>query len=150
MSLDRLQSVPGRLSLSPENTTTGFAGSVSFGGQSGHVEGAAAAAGGALFTTPTVTSGAVPALVTGGLVTVTHNGCGVAQVSCAAGVAGGVVQPGTRSGQMLVIINTGAGALTFAAVATSNVANGTSANVPILSALALVWNALDSRWYDVG
>ena len=148
MSIDRLQSVPGQIRLSPENTTTGFPGGVSFGGQSGHVEGSAAATGGALFTTGATTSGAIPTIAASG--TISHNGCGFVPLTTG-GVTGSVVlQPGTRHGQHLVITNASANAITFAAAGTSNVINGASASFPAVSALLLIWKALDSRWYDVG
>ena len=149
MSLDNLQVKNGQTSLDPLPNASGFPGGVAFGREAGHVEGAAALCGGALYETPTPRTGTSTTIVTGN--TITHNGCGVAVVTGAAAAATGViVQPGTVHGQHLTIINTSAatGTITMAAAATSNVANGTSCVISLLAAIELRWNALDSRWYQ--
>ncbi|WP_288985252.1 hypothetical protein [uncultured Flavobacterium sp.] len=151
MSLDRLQSKPGTFTITPKPTpTNNYPGGVAIGGQAGFVEGAAANMGGALFQTPTVTSGASTSIADSG--TISHNGCGVAIVaaSSAANKTGVIVQAGTKHGQKLTIINTtAANTLTMAAAGTSNVANGTGCIISALAAVSLTWNALDSRWYQV-
>ena len=150
MSLDRLQSKTGRLELAPENTSVGFPGGIGLGPNAGVVEGAAASRGGALYSTPQPKSGTVPDLVTGG--TITHNGNGVMIFNPGAASTGNIVQAGTVHGQQLTIVNIASGAgftITMAAAGASNVANGTSCVVSLLAAIQLVWNALDSRWYQV-
>lgn len=151
MSLDRLQSKPGTFAVTPEPTpTNSYPGGIAIGGQAGFVEGASATGGGALFETPTVTSGSATAVDTGG--TITHNGSGVAIIACssAANKTGVIVQAGTKHGQKLTIINnTAANTLTMAAAGTSNVANGTGCIISAIAAVELRWNALDSRWYQV-
>lgn len=150
MSLDRLQSKPGQFVITPLETASGsYPGGLSIGGQAGTVAGAAASTGGALFTTPTVTSGSATSIDTGG--TITHNNCGVAIVanSTAANKTGVIVQVGTAHGQKLTILNTtAANTITFAAAGTSNVALGAGAAIAALSKVDLTWNALDSRWYS--
>lgn len=148
MSLDRIQSVVGRLTLTPEADASGFPGLVALGPNAGVAGGAAAGTGGALYTAHTPKSGTVPTLASSG--TVTHNGHGVCVVTTGGAVTGAIVQAGTLPGQRLVIINNSANTITMAAAGTSNVAGGTAAVVPANAALELVWNTLDSRWYDIG
>jgi hypothetical protein len=148
MSLDRIQSVPGRLTVTPEASDAGLPGLVALGTNAGIAGGAVAGAGGAVYTAQTPKSGTVPTLASSG--TVTHNGFGMCVVTTGGAVTGAIVQPGTLPGQHLVICNNSANTITMAAVGTSNVAGGTAAIVPANAALHLVWNPLDSRWYDVG
>lgn len=149
MSQDNVQVKTGAIAAQGNVTSGGFPPGVAFGREAGHVEGAAALCGGALYETPTPRTGTSTTVVTGN--TISHNGCGVAIVTGAAAAATGViVQPGTVHGQHLTIINTSAatGTITMAAAGTSNVANGTGCIVSLTAAVHLVWNALDSRWYQ--
>lgn len=147
MSLDRMQSVPGRLTLSPEATPTdGFPGEVCLGMNAGIVKGAAAQAGGALYTAHTPKSGA-PTVVAGNG-TISHSGYGMVVVDTAGAVTGIIVQAGTVAGQRLTIANKSANSLTMAAAGTSNVINGTGCVISATAAVDLIWNALDSRWYQ--
>lgn len=148
MSLDRIQSVVGRLTVTPEADSSGFPGAIALGPNAGVAGGAAAGTGGALYTAQTPKSGTVPTLASSG--TVTHNGHGMCVVTTGGAVTGAIVQPGTLPGQHLVICNNSANTITMAAAGTSNVQGGTAAIVPANAALHLVWNPLDSRWYDVG
>lgn len=150
MSIDRIQSVPGRLTLSPEVTpTNSYPGEVGLGPNAGIAAGAAASTGGAIYNAHTPKSGSAASIAASG--TITHNNHGVAVVatSTAADKAGVIVQVGAYPGQRLCIINNSANTLTMAAVGTSNVANGTGCVISALAAVDLVWNALDSKWYQV-
>lgn len=148
MTIDRLQSRTGLFVVSPENTSGAFPGGVQLGLNAGVVEGAAASTGGAAFNTPTPKSGTPPTIANSG--TFTHNGHGACVVTTGGAVTGAIVQPGTVHGQHLILMNNSANTITMAAAATSHVIGGTAAIVPAVAALHLVWNALDSRWYDVG
>lgn len=150
MSQDVLQTKAGANAMGAPANASGFPAGFNYGREWGHVEGAAASCGGALYETPTPRTGTVPAFVTGN--TVTHNGCGVAIVNPSTTAAtGAIVQAGTVHGQHLTIINIGTatGTITMAAAGTSNVANGTGCIISVLAAIDLRWNALDSRWYQV-
>lgn len=148
MSQDVLQTKAGANAMGAPANASGFPAGFNYGREWGHVEGAAASCGGALYTTPTPRTGTVPTLAGSG--TVSHNGCGVSIVTTGGAVTGIIVQVGTVHGQELTIVNASANTITMAAAATSNVAGGTAAIVPANAALKLIWNALDSRWYDVG
>lgn len=149
MSLDRLQSKPGLFSIGPEATpTNSFPGGLSLGTNLIIAEGLAAQTGGALAPVPTPRSGTVPTIANSG--TFTHNNCGTMVVTTGGAVTGTIVQLGTYHGQMLTLINNSANTITMAAAGTSNVAAGVAAIVPATAALSLVYNALDSKWYDVG
>jgi hypothetical protein len=147
MSIDRLKSAPGAFLITPELDSSGFPGSVQLGMNAGIVAGAAVGAGGASFSVPTPKAGTVPTIANSG--TVTHNGHGAAVVTTGGAVTGAIVQAGTIAGQKLTIINNSANTITMAAVGTSNVANGVGAVISALAAIDLVWNALDSKWYQV-
>jgi L-threonylcarbamoyladenylate synthase len=70
--------------------------------------------------------------------------------SRAAGAATGVIlTAGTYDGQELTLFNNSANSITFAAVGTSNVANGTSAVIAANTGMTLVWSVSDLKWYVV-
>ena len=77
---------------------------------------------------------------------------GVARVTAAGAVAGIIVTPGVRAGQMLCILHEGAAAntLTMAAAGTSNVAGGVTDVYAGLAAHLLYWDSVTSLWYQVG
>ncbi|TXH42149.1 MAG: hypothetical protein E6Q97_36215 [Desulfurellales bacterium] len=147
MSLDQDQAVAGYHRVGAPDTSGGFPAGASIGTRAGFVPGAAAATGGALYMTPSNMSGTTPTLATSG--TISHNGCGVAQVLNAGATTGNIIQKGTHPGQVLMVINQGTGSVTMAAVATSNVAQGMSAVIPAGAASLFVWNHIDARWYGV-
>lgn len=147
MSLDRMDSKLGLLSLLPLATSGGFPGAVFVGGEAGFAPGLAANTGGALIQSPTPRSGTSPTLATSG--TITHNNCGIAKVTNAGATTGNIIQAGSYDGQLLIVINQGSGSVTMAAAGTSNVVQGTSAVIPATAASVFVWNATDSRWYGV-
>lgn len=150
MSLDQDQAIAGYHRVGAPDTSGGFPAGASIGTRAGFVPGAAAATGGALYMTPATMSGAAnyPTIANGS--TFTHNGNGVLQFTNAGATTGNIVQDGTHPGQTLLLVNTTANTATMAAVGTSKVAAGVSAIVPANGALFLVWNHIDSKWYDVG
>jgi hypothetical protein len=149
MSIDRIQSVPGRLTLSPELDASSLPGLLALGPNAGVASGAVAQAGGALYTAHTPKAGAVPAPISSG--TLTHNNYGVMVVNPAAAITGVILTAGSFPGQRLVIINqaVAGNTITFAAVGTSLVANGVSCVIAGTKGMELVWNALDSKWYPL-
>jgi hypothetical protein len=70
--------------------------------------------------------------------------------STAADKTGVILTPGTADGQTINIINTSANSITFAAVGTSNVADGVLAVIPALRAMIFTWVTATSRWYRQG
>lgn len=68
-------------------------------------------------------------------------------VSPAAVVTGVVMAPGTQDGQMLTLMNTTGNTITFAAAGTSNVADGTLAQVPANRSFYLEWSAAAGLWF---
>lgn len=90
-----------------------------------------------------LTTGATIALPTGGR---------TKRLSASGGAVTGIILPvGTVDGQELILFNTeSANTITFAAAATSNVADGTAAVIGALRALVLVWDATSNRWYRTG
>lgn len=142
MSLDHFQVMPGVTHIGGKNAVDGTAPILGFGRylQFGKK--------GALAMQQTPESGTVPTIANGG--TITPNDYGISVVTTGGAVTGAIVAVGTYPGQMLVIVNNSANTITMAAVGTSNVAAGVAAIVPATGALLLVWNPLDSKWYDVG
>ncbi len=147
MSLDRIDSKPGILSLFPLPTSGGFPGAAFVGGEAGFAPGQAAQTGGALIQAPTPRSGTTPTLAGSG--TITHNNCGVVKVTNAGNISGNIIQAGQYDGQLLIVLNEGSGTITMAVAATSNVLQGTNAIIPATSAAIFVWNATNSRWHGV-
>ena len=69
-------------------------------------------------------------------------------LTTAGAVTGVILTAGTYDGQELVLVNTSANSITFAAAGTSNVANGVSAVIAALTRMTLVWDATSARWYQ--
>jgi hypothetical protein len=92
-------------------------------------------------------SGTSPVIVNGS--TITTDGVGTARVSPGGAVTGIILQAGTRSGQELTVINesTGANTITFAAAATSNVADGVTTTISGLRCGKFTWSSATARWY---
>ena len=67
-------------------------------------------------------------------------------ITGASAFTGLILTAGTEAGQEVILVNDSANAQTFAASGTSNVAEGTSANVPANGKLVLVWSANLSLW----
>jgi hypothetical protein len=74
----------------------------------------------------------------------------VARVAPTGARTGVILAAGTWDGQICHVINESANTVTFAAAATSNVADGTSAVVAALRSMTFVWNSSTSRWYRGG
>lgn len=78
--------------------------------------------------------------------TIPARGGSAVRVEATANVTGVILQKGFRSGQVLIIMNTGAGTVTFAAAATSNVSYGTSSVIQARAAAAFVWDDASDFW----
>ena len=71
------------------------------------------------------------------------------RISSVGAVGSVILQAGTVDGQHLIILNEGAGIITFDTTpAVSNFAKTTAA-LQIQSAYHFVWNSFDSRWYAI-
>ena len=147
MSLDRIDSKTGLLSLLPLATTGGFPGGAFVGGEAGFAPGLAVQTGGALIQGPTPRSGVSTTLATSG--TITHNNSGVAKVTNAGAITANIIQAGSYDGQYLTVTNEGTGSITMAVAATSNVLSGTGAVIAALGAATFVWNTTNARWHKV-
>ena len=79
--------------------------------------------------------------------TLTGGTTDVVRVSPAAAVTGVILAAGQFSGDVVIVVNEAAAAntVTFAAVGTSNVADGTSSVIAGLTARRFVWSG--SKWY---
>lgn len=77
---------------------------------------------------------------------------GSVRVTAAAAVAGIIMAPGTKPGQLCCIIHEGAAlsTLTMAAAGTSNVAGGTTAVWAGLNGHLCIWDAVTALWYQIG
>lgn len=75
----------------------------------------------------------------------------VKQVTPGAARTGTILTAGTKAGQLLVLINIDASAntITFAAEATSNVANGVSCVIRGREAAVFWWSVGQARWFPV-
>lgn len=71
----------------------------------------------------------------------------VARVTTSGNVTGIILQAGTLQGQEVVVTNESSNTVTFAAVGTSNVADGTSAVIAANRAMFFRWNSGTSKWY---
>ena len=58
-----------------------------------------------------------------------------------------ILTAGSTDGQLLILINNGGNALTFAAAGTSNVADGVSAVIPANRLMFLQWSQAASLWF---
>lgn len=97
---------------------------------------------------PNPTNGTPGTLASSG--TLSHNGKNYVRTTVDAAVTGIIVQGGLTDGQFLIIENTSAYAITFAAAATSNVRNGASTIIPGNQAMAFIWNGVNAYWTSLG
>lgn len=83
--------------------------------------------------------------------TITTAGVSAARVIPAAAVTGVILAVGTTGGQMCTVVNEAIAArsVTFAAVATSNVADGAASVIAGLNARTFVWSSGTNLWYTV-
>jgi hypothetical protein len=72
---------------------------------------------------------------------------GFITISPGAPVTGGILAAGSFAGQVVTIANESANSYTFAASATSNVADGTADVIAPLTAARYIWSTSKSLWY---
>jgi hypothetical protein len=90
-------------------------------------------------------SASAPAIANSG--TITTAGTGEARVAPTGNVTGIILQAGSVAGQQVIVVNESAFSVTFAAVGTSNVADGTSAAIAANRCMVFVWDSSTSKWY---
>jgi hypothetical protein len=93
-------------------------------------------------------SGSAPSVATSG--TIATANLGVSRVTTAGAVTGVILASGTVAGQLVIVVNESANTITFAAVGTSHVADGTSDVIAANTARMFVWDSSNSRWYRCG
>jgi hypothetical protein len=79
--------------------------------------------------------------------TITTAGVDQARVTTSGAVTGVILQAGTYANQACVVVNESANSITFAAVGTSNVADGTSAVIAANRMMVFRWDSGTSKWY---
>lgn len=81
--------------------------------------------------------------------TISTQGLAYIRVTCSGSFTGLILQASTDVRQEITVINEGSGSLTFAAAATSNVADGTSDVITTLTARKFVWDTGSgvNKWY---
>jgi len=80
--------------------------------------------------------------------TISTTGIGVARVTPASARTGVILQAGVTPGQEVVVVNNSASnSITFAAVATSHVADGTSAVIAANKCMFFKWDSIAAKWY---
>ncbi len=102
--------------------------------------------GGTLFVTQASPNDGTAAVTVAGAGTIAL-GAPVLRLTTGGAVTGVILTAGSISGQQVVLINTSANSITFAAAGTSNVADGTSAVIAANTRMTLVWDATAARWY---
>lgn len=95
------------------------------------------------------TQTAVPTLATSGTIATSNNGVVIPkqEVTTGGAVTGIILGAGIVDGQQCVVINQSANSITFAAVGTSNVADGVSAVIAATTRATFVWSAQAAKWY---
>lgn len=73
----------------------------------------------------------------------------VSRVNPAGNVTGIILQKGNAPGQEVTVINESAFTVTFAAVGTSFVANGTAEVIAANSGRRYLWNTVTGKWYPL-
>lgn len=147
MSQDKLNSTTGQITLNPSNTASGYPGGVALGNNAAILPGYEAGRGGALAQAHYPTSGSATSI--GSNFEIVHSGMAMVCVTTSGAVNSCVLQAGYFPGQQVVIANTSANLINFAAVGTSRVAGGVVAPILSNSAAEYRWNALDSKWYQL-
>ncbi len=150
MSLDKVQSKEGLISIGATVTAGGFPGGVDICAGSGFSAGLASATdgGGALYMRPMPFDALTQVLVNAA--TIVHNGAGVVFLSSAAAVTGIIMQAGVRDGQHIVLINTsGANTITFNTTPATSLVVGVTGVIAVNRGALLVWNAVANRWFRV-
>jgi hypothetical protein len=92
-------------------------------------------------------SASAPTLATTG--TIATSGVGVARIAPTAAVTAAILQAGSVAGQQVSVVNeaTATYAVTMAASATSNVADGASTVIAVLTCANFTWDSSTSLWY---
>ena len=90
-------------------------------------------------------NGSVATIGTGGTIT-TNSNC-LSRVTTSAAVTGVILQAGNWQGQMCTVVNESGNSITFAANATSHVADGTSDVLGAFVARGFVWDSGAALWY---
>ena len=90
-------------------------------------------------------SASAPALATGD--TITTIGVGMARVAPTGNVTSVILQAGVTKTQEVLVVNESSFTITFAAVGTSNVADGISAVIAANRSMFFTWNSVQSKWY---
>lgn len=90
-------------------------------------------------------SASAAAIASSGTITTTN--IGEARVAPTGNVTGIIMQAGTAAGQECVVTNESTFTVTFAAVATSNVADGVSAVIAANRCMFFKWDSSTSKWY---
>ena len=91
-----------------------------------------------------VMTGPAIALATGGTI---DDSWGYVRLNPAGNITGVILAPGNRNGQMIVLFNESGNTITFAAAATSHVADGATTAIPASTGRLLVWNSGDGLWH---
>lgn len=79
--------------------------------------------------------------------TITTAGLDQSRVTTSGAVTGVILQAGTYANQAVTVVNESANSITFAAVGTSNVADGVSAVIAANRMMIFRWDASTSKWY---
>jgi hypothetical protein len=90
-------------------------------------------------------SSSAPALANNGTIATTNTP--VSRVSPAGAVTGIILQAGVKAGQQCIVVNESANSITFAAAATSHVADGVSAVISAQRSMAFTWDTSTALWY---
>lgn len=93
-------------------------------------------------------SGSAASLASSGTIAVGN--LGVSRVTTTGAVTGVILATGSTAGQICTVINESANTITFAAAATSKVADGVSDIIAANSARRFVWDSGTSLWYRCG
>jgi hypothetical protein len=94
------------------------------------------------------TLGTVATIATSGTISFSP-GQSVIRVTSAGAITAVVLQAGAVPGQIVIVVNEGAYSMTPAVAATSNIANGVTAVINTLTAMAFVWDSVTALWYDL-
>ena len=71
----------------------------------------------------------------------------IKRLNPAAAVTGVILPVGREEGDTVTLVNISANSITFAAAATSRVADGASAVIAALTRMTLIWDATAARWF---
>ena len=149
MSLDKVQSKEGVITIGATITAGGFPGGVDICYGSGFAAGSVSATdgGGAFYARPMPQDATAQTLATGG--TITHNGAGCVMLTNAGAVTSIVMQAGVRDGQYIVLVNTTANSITFNTTQSVSLVASSVEAIAANRATLMTWNAVANRWFRV-